>query len=889
MPKNFSQPTLQVQLNPISQLTIQHSGFIMVVETRKMDGGHSSMRPKSPDFHGKRKQMVKIQCLEREISLLQALFQTPSHPRYAAPTVVSCIRKWQKVIGPAVSVHQTPSATPKRSKFMMPPGLSLLFSFCISASVFVSVSSSDDQRTYIVHVAKSHKPIVFSSHNHWYSSILASLPPSPSNKDATLLYSYSAAAGGFSVRLSPSQASHLSRHPSVLAVEPDQIRYPQTTHTPRFLGLADSFGLWPNSDYAEDVIVGVLDTGIWPELRSFWDENLSPVPSTWKGSCDNWKEFPSSLCNKKIIGAKAFYKGYEAYLERPIDESEESKSARDTEGHGSHTASTAAGGLVSNASLFHYARGLARGMAPKARIAAYKICWKKGCFDSDILAAMDQAVSDGVHVISLSVGANGFAPHYFRDSIAIGAFGAAQHNVLVSCSAGNSGPGPSTAVNIAPWILTVGASTIDREFPADVILGDGRVFGGVSLYYGERLPDLKVPLVYGKDCGNRYCYMGSLERSKVEGKIVVCDRGGNARVEKGSAVKLAGGLGMIMANTEANGEELLADAHLLAATMVGQRAGDKIKEYIKLSEYPTATIDFKGTVIGASSPAAPQVASFSSRGPNHVTSQILKPDVIAPGVNILAGWTGSVGPTDLDIDPRRVEFNIISGTSMSCPHASGIAALLRKAYPDWSPAAIKSAMMTTAYNVDNSGANIKDLASGKESNPFIHGAGHVDPNRALNPGLVYDINTADYLAFLCSIGYDPNQIALFTRQPASQNVCARTPRLASPGDLNYPSFAAKLGGVGDSVKYKRLVTNVGTALDVVYTLQVNAPPGVQVTVSPTTLAFASQNKTLPFEVTFTRLALASSHTFGSILWTDGIHLVTSPIAVSWTGGYSSSI
>lgn len=556
--------------------------------------------------------------------------------------------------------------------------------------------------------------------------------------------------------------------------------------------------------------------------------------------------------------------------------------------------SLVSGSVVANASLFHYAQGEARGMATKARIAAYKICWKLGCFDSDILAAMDQAVAEGVHVISLSVGASGYAPQYYHDSIAIGAFGAAQQGVLVSCSAGNSGPGPYSAVNIAPWILTVGASTIDREFPANVILGDGRVFGGVSLYYGENLPDFKLPLVYAANCGSRYCYLGSLEPSKVQGKIVVCDRGGNARVEKGSAVKLAGGLGMILANTEESGEELLADAHLLAATMVGQIAGDKIKEYIRLSQYPTATIEFKGTVIGTS-PSAPKVASFSSRGPNHLTPEILKPDVIAPGVNILAAWTGKIGPTDLDIDPRRVEFNIISGTSMSCPHVSGIAALLRKAYPTWSPAAIKSALITTAYNVDNSGNNIKDLGTGKDSNPFIHGAGHVDPNRALNPGLVYDLNSDDYVAFLCSIGYDSSQITVFIREPTSLDICetklARTGRLTSPGDLNYPSFSVEFGANNnDLVKYKRIVTNVGSSADAVYNVKVNAPPGVEVSVSPSKLVFSAENKALPFEVTFTKgVGNGNSASFGSIEWTDGSHIVRSPVAVRWSSGFSSSI
>lgn len=572
-----------------------------------------------------------------------------------------------------------------------------------------------------------------------------------------------------------------------------------------------------------------------------------------------------------------------------MDETRESKSARDTEGHGTHTASTAAGSSVSNASFYQYAGGEARGMASKARIAAYKICWSFGCFDSDILAAMDQAIADGVHVISLSVGANGYAPEYDHDSIAIGAFGAAQNGVLVSCSAGNSGPGPYTAVNIAPWILTVGASTIDREFPADVVLGDNRVFGGVSLYSGAGLGNTKLPLVYAGDAGSRYCYPGKLDEAKVLNNIVVCERGGNARVAKGSAVKLAGGAGMILANTEESGEELIADSHLIPATMVGQKAGGMILEYIKVGQSPSAGINFRGTVVG-SNPSAPKVASFSSRGPNHRTAEILKPDVIAPGVNILAAWTGFNGPTDLEIDPRRVEFNIISGTSMSCPHVSGLAALLRKAYPGWTPAAIKSALMTTAYNLDNAGHNIGDLATGEEASPFIHGSGHVSPNRALNPGLVYDIEPHDYISFLCSIGYSPRRISVFTREPVGPNVC--TEKLASPGDLNYPSFSVVFGSSMEVVTYKRVVKNVGS-LDSVYEVKVESPDDVEVRVLPSKLVFSADNQTLPYEITFSSLGLGPSKLgtarFGSIEWFDGTHRVRSPIAARWRQGSVASI
>jgi hypothetical protein len=242
----------------------------------------------------------------------------------------------------------------------------------------------------------------------------------------------------------------------------------------------------------------------------------------------------------------------------------------------------------------------------------------------------------------------------------------------------------------------------------------------------------------------------------------------------------------------------------------------------------------------------------------------------------------------LEIDPRRVEFNIISGTSMSCPHVSGIVALLRKAYPDWSPAAIKSALVTTAHNLDNSGKNIKDLASSEESTPFIHGAGHVDPNSALNPGLVYDMDTSDYIAFLCAIGYDSKRIAVFVREPPSSDICSG--KEGSPGNLNYPSFSVVFQSNSDEVTYRRTVKNVGNSLDAVYEVEVNAPANVDIKVSPSKLVFNAENKTVSYEITFSSVSSGwssiNSATFGSIEWSNGIHRVRSPIAVKWRQGSS---
>ncbi|XP_031497729.1 subtilisin-like protease SBT1.4 [Nymphaea colorata] len=751
---------------------------------------------------------------------------------------------------------------------MSPPSVLHLIVFL--TLLFSSISGTA-RETFIVHVSKAHKPSIFATNHRWYHALLSSV--AGELRPARILYTYSRIAHGFAVRLSRSQAESIRRLPGVLAVTPDRVHHLHTTRTPRFLSLTDSNGLWPAANYGDDIVIGVLDTGIWPERPSFSDAGLPRPPNRWQGKCDAGPDF----CNNKIIGARFYHKGYVASV-RMMNGTTDLLSPRDTDGHGTHTASTAAGAAVPGAGFFSYAEGEARGMAPLARIAAYKICWSRGCFDSDILAAMDQAVSDGVDIISLSVGATGSAPDYDYDSIAIGAFGAIRSGVLVSCSAGNSGPEPKTAVNIAPWILTVGASTIDREFPADVILGDGTVLGGVSLYSGNPLGSDRLPLVYQAErYSSSLCLPGSLDPTIVAGKIVLCDRGFNARVEKGSSVKEAGGAGMILANTAESGEELVADAHLLPATMVGHTAAKKIRRYAGSVASPNATIAFRGTVTGRSL-SAPQVAAFSSRGPHFISPEIIKPDVVAPGVNILAGWTGFAGPTGLDIDSRRVDFNIISGTSMACPHVSGLAALLRKAHPGWSPAAIKSALMTTAYAVDNSGSPIKDVAFGTESTPFVHGSGHVDPNKALNPGLVYDADVSDYLVYLCAVGYNPERIAVI-----AQGETVDCSRFGNPGNLNYPSFSVVFGPQL-VIQYQRTVTNVGPS-NSTYEASVSVPSHVKITVSPSRLSFAATDQKLTYSIKFELWAESPGElpwpSFGYIVWSDGMHSVRSPIAFSF--------
>ncbi|KAM0891491.1 hypothetical protein ACQ4PT_026387 [Festuca glaucescens] len=233
------------------------------------------------------------------------------------------------------------------------------------------------------------------------------------------------------------------------------------------------------------------------------------------------------------------------------------------------------------------------------------------------------------------------------------------------------------------------------------------------------------------------------------------------------------------------------------------------------------------------------MASFSSRGPNFRAPEILKPDVTAPGVDILAAWTGANSPTELDVDTRRVQYNIISGTSMPCPHVSGVVALLQQARPEWSPAAVKPALMTTAYNADNAGGIIGDMSTGNASTPFAHGAGHVDPNRAVDLGLVYDTGEEDYITFLCALGYTAEQVAVFD---LAANCSTRA--ASSVGDHNYPAFSVVFPSNKPAVvTQRRMVCNVGANASAMYKAKVSSPAVVLVTVSPEQLQFSSKQKT----------------------------------------------
>ncbi|KAF3334561.1 subtilisin-like protease [Carex littledalei] len=765
---------------------------------------------------------------------------------------------------------------------------------------------------YIVRVDNDLKPSVFPTFKLWYTSTVRSLSvpsttaldpkpnPNPNRRGINskrLLHVYGTVFHGFSASLTAPQAHALRTTPGVLSVIQDRPRQLHTTRTPQFLGLVSGPASQPNNlissaNAGAGVVVAVLDTGIDPGHRSFSVAGQPNPPSKWKGICQAGPSFPATSCNNKLVGARFFATGYQAGV-TPKNGSSDILSPYDTNGHGTHTASTIAGGPIDGASFLGFATGVATGIAPQAHIAVYKICWSGGCFESDMLAAFDSAVADGADIISLSVG--GGPTPYHLDSISIGAFSAFNfHGVLVSASSGNDGPGEMTATNIAPWITTVGASTIDRCFSADVTLRDGTVLSGASLYSGKDLsPDKWLPLVYAGNLSSLrlgfrstapFCMRGSLEPAATQGKVVLCERGVVPRVEKGLAVKEAGGVGMIISNEFLDGEGILPDAHLLPAVEIGYSAGKIVHEYIRTEASPSVRLSFHGTQIEVK--PAPVVASFSGRGPSTQSAYIIKPDIVAPGVGILAAWTNSTSPTELSLDERRTEFNIMSGTSMACPHVSGIAALLKAAHPDWSPASIRSAIMTTAYVNDNLGRDLIDESSGNRSIEWAHGSGHADPEKAADPGLVYDLSTEDYTNFLCNSNYTELDIRTITRTAVN---CSQ--KSGMPWDLNYPSISIMVNqpvatSAGNfEIVVNRTLTSVRDTHST-YTVSMKEPSGVHMVIVPDKLVFNRKGEKQQFVVKVSAHAAplkagASQTEFGYISWTDGVRRVRSPVGFTW--------
>jgi subtilisin family serine protease len=677
-------------------------------------------------------------------------------------------------------------------------------------------------------------------------------------------YDYRYSFNGFAAVLTADQAARIARMPGVIAVTRDELRRPLTDNTPSFLGLSGPGGLWEQvggvGSAGENVIIGVIDLGIWPEHPSFSDQAdladrpgdsgkqlrvYGPPPAGWHGTCQSGEKWSKDDCNNKLIGARYFLAGFGFFGIIKDDY----KSPRDADGHGSHTASTAGGNAGVDPSIFGRDLGVGTisGMAPRARLAMYKACWNdEGCASSDLVSAIDAAVSDGVDVINYSLGSD--TPSLlFPDAVAL--LFAADAGVFVAAANGNAGPGPGTGGSpaSAPWVTAVGASKHSRTFLGVVTLGNGATYTGASVTPGTGV----LPLVDGAAAGSELCLIGALNPSAVAGKIVLCKRGTNARVEKSEAVAIAGGAGMILYNVDAS--DILTDNHFVPSVHLEADAGADVKTYIAAAGAAATARITAGTAFDE--PFASDIAFFSARGPNGAAPDVIKPDVTAPGINVLAANT----PTPLMGAPGQL-FQSISGTSMSSPHVAGVAALLVQLHPDWTPAMIRSALMTTGHqDVD------KDDGT-TDADPFDMGGGHIRPLPAADPGLAYDAGLTDYLKFLCGTG------ALSATGPT----CTAVGKI-DPSNLNLPSIGiADLAGIQTVT---RRVTNVGPAGT--YTVEVEAPAGIDVVVAPPALTLGA-GESATYEVTFTTTpaAVFDEWTFGSLTWSDGAgRAARSPIAI----------
>lgn len=685
---------------------------------------------------------------------------------------------------------------------------------------------------------------------------------------------YQLTLNGFSAKMSPEQAAKVAGTDGVIGVYPDEIRHPDAVPSTEFLGLEGAGGVWEQvggvDAAGEGVVVGVIDTGIAPENPSFAGDPLGTTAGTGEPylegnevvfdkadgtqfraervTGDAWDE---SAYSTKLIGARYFGDGAAA---AGFTFEAEYVSPRDNDGHGSHTAGTAAGNDQVAASIEGIDLGAISGVAPAAKVSAYKACWAGPdplvttddiCALSDLLDAIDTAVADGVDVINYSIGGGAASSTWQPDDISF--FNAAIAGVFVSVSAGNSGPDASTADHASPWYATVAASTIPT-WEGSVQLPNGFLEAGASVTVQEG-EEVTGPVVYAGDipaaganaADAALCFLDTVDPAQAAGKIVVCDRGVNARVEKSQEVAAAGGTGMILVNVTPG--SLDNDFHSVPTVHLDAAARPALLDYVQNTVDPTATL-IGGNITGTETPV-PQVAGFSSRGPMLADgSDVLKPDIAAPGVAILAAVQN-----DADGNPA---YGVLSGTSMAAPHIAGLGALYLSENPLATPDEVKSAMMTTAYDTVNADGTAN-------TDPFAQGAGQVDARRFLDPGLLYLNGPADWAAFVEGVGnFDFEGI-----EPIDGS------------DLNLASIAIGTLSSEQTVTRTLTATRPGT-----YTVEASIP-GVNVSVEPSTLTFGAAGESQSFSVTISNAsAPVEQWATGFLTWTGGDGTtVRSPLAV----------
>jgi hypothetical protein len=624
--------------------------------------------------------------------------------------------------------------------------------------------------------------------------------------------------GGVAATVPANRIKDVLALPGVVAVQADSLRKPLTDSSPDFIGATSLYpDLGGAADAGKGVIFGSLDTGVWPEHPEFADNgNLSAPPpkaDATPRTC-NFGDNPLTpandpfVCNNKLIGGQPFLATYIAAL----GHTETYETARDSDGHGTHTASTAAGDPVDHADVLGVDRGPLHGIAPGAWVSVYKVCGAQGCFSSDSAAAVQQAIKDGVNVINFSI-SGGTDPT--TDPVELAFLDAYAAGVFVAASAGNDGPTASTANHLSPWVTTVAASTQKREFDSTLTLnatgGATAQFTGASITAG--VGPLPVVMSSAAPYSAPLCDKPATA-GMFTGKIVACQRGTNARVEKGFNVLQGGAAGMILYNPSLADVE--TDNHWLPAIHLAN--GTSFVAFMGSHTGVTGSFTQGAKVMGPGD----VMASFSSRGP---AGNFIKPDVTAPGIQILAGNTPT--PDDPTLGPPGQYYQAIAGTSMSSPHVAGSGILLKALHPDWTPGQIKSALMTTANE------NVVKEDTVTHADPFDDGSGRIALGGAGNPGLTFD----DTAAHMASLTADPVHAV----------------------DLNIPSIdAPTMPGKLTTVRTAMNVTNTTQS----YHVQTTAPAGSKITVTPSAFSVGA-GKSVKLTITITSSA-ATGQYFGEV-------------------------
>ncbi|XP_030544942.1 subtilisin-like protease SBT2.5 isoform X1 [Rhodamnia argentea] len=722
------------------------------------------------------------------------------------------------------------------------------------------------------------------------------------------LYSYRHLINGFAVHISPEQAEILRRAPGVKSVERDWKVKRLTTHTPQFLGLPT--GVWPtgggHDKAGEDIVIGFVDSGIYPHHPSFSShtEPYGPLPK-YRGKCEVDSDSKRSFCNGKIIGAQHFAKA--AIAAGAFNPSVDFASPLDGDGHGSHTAAIAAGNNGIPVRMHGHEFGKASGMAPRARVAVYKALYRLfGGFVADVVAAIDQAVYDGVDILSLSVGPN--SPPTSIRSTFLNPFdatllSAVKAGVFVAQAAGNGGPFPKTLVSYSPWITSVVAAIDDRRYKNHLMLGNGKILPGIGLSPSTQ-PNRTFTLVAANDVlldSSVMKYSPSdcqrpevLNKNLVQGNILLCGYSfnfvtGTASIKKVSeTAKSLGAIGFVLAVENVSPGTKFDP---VPVGVPGVLITDVSKSMDLIDYYNVSTTrDWTGRVksfkaIGSIGDglmpilhkSAPQVALFSARGPNikdfsFQEADLLKPDILAPGSLIWAAWS----PNGTD-EPNYVGegFAMMSGTSMAAPHIAGIAALVKQKHPHWSPASIKSALMTTSTKLDRAGRPLQAQQYSETeamklvtATPFDYGSGHVNPRAALDPGLVFDAGYNDYLGFLCTTpGIDIHEIKNYTNSPCNYS-------MGHPSNLNSPSIT--VAHLVRTQTVTRTVTNV--AQQETYVITTRMDPSVALEASPPAMTIRP-GASRKFTVTLTVRSVTGTYGFGEVLMKGSRgHKVRIPVA-----------